>query len=83
MEGKPLKLTPIEYKLLYFLATNPGQTLSQQTLLEKVWGQDFLDDASYLKVHIHYLRQKLGDDPTNPRWIRTVPRRGYKFVAPV
>lgn len=80
VRGKPVKLTPIEYKLLCQLVKHAGETLSQQILLENVWGEDYLDAANYLKVHVHYLRQKLEDNPRNPQWIVTVPRRGYKFV---
>ncbi|MDY6834419.1 MAG: response regulator transcription factor [Chloroflexota bacterium] len=80
MRGKPVRLTPIEYKLLCQLVKHAGETLSQKVLLEKVWGEDYLDAANYLKVHIHYLRQKLEEEPRNPQWIITVPRRGYKFV---
>ena len=81
LRSKLLKLTPIEYKLLYQLVNNPGQTLSQQLLIERVWGEEYLYAADFLKVHIHHLRQKLEDDPRNPCWIVTIPRRGYKFVV--
>ena len=81
LRGTTLKLTPTEFKLLYHLASNPGETQSQQVLLEKIWGEAYLEDTTFLKVHIHYLRQKLGDSASNPRWIATVPRKGYLFLA--
>ena len=82
LEGKPVKLTPTEYRLLCHLISNIGQMVPQQILLEKVWGEDYADSSDYLKVHIHRLRQKLGDTPKSPQMIVTVPGRGYKFIAP-
>ncbi len=74
-----ISLTPIEYRLLCQLALNNGKTVSHQSLIEKVWGQEYLNTPGVLKVHIHRLRRKLGDNPDNPQLITTVPRRGYKF----
>ncbi|RLC94244.1 MAG: DNA-binding response regulator [Chloroflexi bacterium] len=74
-----INLTPIEYRLLCQLAINSGKTVSHQTLIEKVWGQEYLNTPGVLKVHIHRLRRKLGDNPEHPTMITTVPRRGYRF----
>ncbi len=79
LHGKEIKLTPTEYKLLCELVSNSGETVSQQALIEKVWGEEYLDTPKILKVHIHRLRRKLGDNPDNPQMIVTVSRRGYRF----
>ena len=81
LQGNPIRLTPIQYKLLYYLANNAGHVMSHDALVAKVWGDEEVDiGGESLKVHIHYLRQKLGDNPHNPARIVTVPGFGYKFV---
>jgi DNA-binding response OmpR family regulator len=80
VQGKPTRLTPIQYKLLYYLVSNAGHTVPQSTLVTNIWGEEEVDiGGESLKVHIHYLRQKLGDNPHNPTKIITVPGVGYKF----
>jgi len=81
LQGNPIRLTPIQYKLLYYLVNNAGHVMSHNSLVSKVWGDEEVDiGGESLKVHIHYLRQKLGDNPHNPARIITVPGFGYKFV---
>ena len=77
-----VKLTPTEYKLLYYLARNEGRVLSHRTLLEKVWGSEYSDAPYHLKKYIQRLRLKLKDDPLNPRLIFTEWGVGYRFVSP-
>ncbi len=79
LHGKEVKLTPIEYRLLCELVLNHGTPVSQKNLIERVWGEEYLDEPNVLKVHIHRLRRKLGDQNDNPQRIATVFRRGYKF----
>ena len=74
-----MNLTPIEYKLLCELANNAGRTVSQRALLEKVWGEEYLNAPNVLKVHMHRLRRKLKDNPKSPRAIVTMPGKGYKL----
>jgi DNA-binding response OmpR family regulator len=81
LAGEPVRLTSTEYNLLYFLATNPGQVLPHEFLLTKVWGPEYRDAPDYLKVHIRHLREKLGDDAQNPRFIFTERSKGYRFVG--
>jgi len=81
LHGEEIKLTPIEYRLLCELAARAGQTVSQKALIEKVWGEAYLDTPSVLKVHIHRLRRKLRDNPENPHIISTMSRRGYQLKA--
>ncbi len=81
LEGERLELTPTEYKLLYHLVRNAGHVLQHGTLLAKVWGREYVDEVDYLRVYIRRLRDKLGDDPDNPRYIRTERGLGYRFLA--
>ena len=75
-----LKLTPTEYQLLYHLTKNAGKVMTHRTLLGRVWGREYLDETNYLKVHIKHLRQKLDDDPAEPKYIMTERTVGYKFA---
>lgn len=80
VQGRSVSLTPIQYKLLCCLASNAGHTVTQSTLATKIWGEEGADiSGESIKVHIHYLRQKLGDNPHNPTRIVTVPGVGYRF----
>jgi two-component system, OmpR family, KDP operon response regulator KdpE len=81
LRGERLDLTPTEYKLLYHLVRNAGQVLQHGTLLAKVWGREYVDEVDYIRVYIRRLRDKLGDDPERPRYIRTERGLGYRFVA--
>jgi two-component system KDP operon response regulator KdpE len=81
LRGEPLDLTPTEYKLLYHLIRNAGHVLQHGTLLAKVWGREYVDEVDYLRVYIRRLRDKLGDDPDHPRYIRTERGLGYRFIA--
>ncbi len=80
--GVHLELTPTEYKLLYHLVRNAGHVLQHATLLAKVWGREYVDEVDYIRVYIRRLRDKLGDDPDDPRYIQTVRGLGYRFIAP-
>ncbi|MGH2380249.1 MAG: response regulator transcription factor, partial [Candidatus Limnocylindria bacterium] len=71
LRDEDLSLTPTEYKLLYHLVRNAGHILQHSTLLAKVWGREYVDEVDYLRVYIRRLRDKLGDDPDHPRYIRT------------
>jgi two-component system KDP operon response regulator KdpE len=82
LHGERLDLTPTEYKLLYHLVRNSGHVLQHGTLLAKVWGREYVDEVDYIRVYIRRLRDKLGDDPDHPRYIRTERGLGYRFIAP-
>ena len=82
LRGVRLELTPTEYKLLYHLVRNAGHVLQHGTLLAKVWGREYIDEVDYLRVYVRRLRDKLGDDADDPRYIRTERGLGYRFVAP-
>ena len=78
-DGREMRLTPKETQLLATFMRNKGQTLTRKFLMKKVWDTDFLDDTRTLDVHIHWVRQKIEDDPRHPVYITTVRRVGYRF----
>ncbi len=77
--GKEVKLTPTEYSLLQEFVLNAGKVLTHTHLLNKVWGSEYREEREYLHVFVRRLRAKLEPDPTNPRYIITVPGIGYQF----
>ncbi|MEJ5222899.1 MAG: response regulator transcription factor [Anaerolineales bacterium] len=79
-DGKIVKLRPTEYRLLYHLVQNAGWVVSHDQLLSKVWGYEYRDEPHYVRLYINYLREKLEDDPANPRYILTERGVGYRFV---
>lgn len=81
LKGENLKLTRKEYDLLALLTRNAGKVLTHDYLLRQIWGPAQTDQAQYLRVHIGNLRQKLYDDPSQPRFILTEPGVGYRFIA--
>lgn len=82
LKGNRLDLTPTEYKLLYHFVRNAGRVLTHETLLSRVWGREYVNEMDYLRVYVRRLREKLGDDPLHPRYIRTERGLGYRFLAP-
>jgi DNA-binding response OmpR family regulator len=82
VHGEVVPLTSTEYKLLEVLVRHAGTVVPHQLLLERAWGPEYRHDTQYLKVYIRRLRQKLGDDAEQPRYIRTEWGTGYRFVAP-
>ena len=81
VHGEPVKLTPVEYKLLFHLARNAGRLMPHQALLDRVWGADYVASPDYLKVFVSRLRGKL-ERPGGPRYIETERGLGYRFVRP-
>jgi len=79
VNGKKLKLTPREFRLLALLVENNDRVLSHQQMLEKVWGWEYIDDVDYVRIYISHLRQKIEPDPSRPRYILTEPGVGYCF----
>ena len=77
--GKPVALTPTEFKLLLTLAQNSGRVLTHEQLVEHVWGYDADADEDYVKRFIWYLRHKIEDDPSQPVYITTERGVGYRF----
>lgn len=81
--GKPVHLTPIEFKLLEKLLEKPGGVVLRRDLLVSVWGLHAADQTHYLRLYISQLRQKLEDNPANPVHLINEPGVGYKFCAPL
>jgi two-component system alkaline phosphatase synthesis response regulator PhoP len=80
LDGRPLQLTPIEFKLLGVLAREPGRVFSRAQIIEKAFGYDFDSFDRTIDVHILKLRRKLEPDPRHPRYIKTVYGAGYKLL---
>jgi DNA-binding response OmpR family regulator len=77
--GQPVELTPLEFDLLRALAAEVGHVLSMDDLLNRVWGEEYVGQPQVVYVHIHGLRERLEEDPQNPRRIVTVRGVGYKL----
>ncbi len=75
-----IHLTPKEYDLLNYMATNQGKVLTHTQLLTKIWGAEFANDSHTLRVHIANLRNKIEDNPQRPEFIKTETRVGYRFM---
>jgi DNA-binding response OmpR family regulator len=78
---RDIKVTPLECRLLTLLLANAGQVVHTDRLLVHVWGHRGGGDRQLLKQLVHRLRQKIGDDPEQPRWLETVPSVGYRLRA--
>jgi DNA-binding response OmpR family regulator len=79
-DNELVELSPIEYQLLAHLVQERGHIVPRRDLLINVWGPGYADELSYLSVYIRYLRCKIEDDPSNPRYIRTRWKLGYFFA---
>lgn len=79
-QGQPLHLTPIEYRLLTHLASQPDRVITHQQLLKAVWGPGHAEDTHYVRVHLANLRKKVEDNASMPRHLRTEAGVGYRFV---
>ena len=78
--GAPVHLTPIEYRLLNLLIANSGKVLTHRQILREVWGPSHTEDGHYVRVYMGHLRQKLEDDPAQPKHILTETAVGYRLV---
>jgi two-component system KDP operon response regulator KdpE len=78
---KPVHLTPTEYELLRYLALHAGKPVSHTTLLRQVWGEYAVGDNYNTRYVVAQIRKKLGDDPSNPRYIVNEPGVGYRLEA--
>jgi two-component system KDP operon response regulator KdpE len=82
VRGEKVSLTRTEYALLRQLALNANRVMLHQDLLTAVWGSEYRDDIDYLRAYIRYLRQKLEENPHEPRYILTTPGVGYTLTCP-
>lgn len=84
MRDQEIQLTPMEFELLYFLASHPGQVFDRATLFRQVWGREYEygRETNLIDVCVRRLREKIERDPSNPEYLRTVRGVGYKIEAP-
>ncbi len=80
-DGTRPHLTPIEWRLLEYMARNAGRLIAQRELLQAVWGPEYGSEAGYLRVHLGHLRRKVEPDPATPVHIVTEPGLGYRFFV--
>ena len=79
VKGRPVRLTPTEYELLRYLALHAGKPVTHTTLLRQVWGEYAVGDKYNTRYVVAQIRKKLGDDPSNPRYIVSEPGVGYRL----
>jgi two-component system response regulator RegX3 len=82
LAGEVLELSRKEYELLHLLMANAGVVLRRERLIEEVWDTTWFGTTKTLDVHVSGLRRKLGDDPSDPRYLHTVRGVGFRFAAP-
>ncbi len=78
--GRQVHLSPTEYRLLLHLLANAGKVLTHRQILQQVWGPAYLDREHYVRLHMSHLRQKLEDDPAQPRHLITETAVGYRLL---
>jgi len=82
-QGQTVELRYKAFELLSLLMSQAGRVVSRAEIFDKVWGTDWIGDTRTLEVHIRWLREKLEDDPSQPRYMQTVRSVGYRFIAGV
>jgi DNA-binding response OmpR family regulator len=82
LDGEELSLARKEFDLLAELVRHAGRVVTREDLMARVWDENWFGSTKTLDVHIRWLRQKLGDDPTTPRYLHTVRGVGFRFTAP-
>lgn len=81
LRGNEVPLTPIEYRIIAYLAQNVGRVITQDLLLEHVWGPEYVGESHMLQVNINRLRRKIEDDPAHPHYLQTKVGVGYLMPA--
>ncbi len=79
IEDKEIKLTPVEFRLLAYMATNVSRVLSYEQILFNIWGNEYMGNDDYVHVYVSYLRSKIEQDPKEPRYIQSIHGIGYIF----
>ncbi len=80
MKGEPVELTQVEFQIMEYFLTNPGKALGRSSILDRVWGADYVGEEKIVDVNIRRLRMKLEKDPSEPQHIVTVWGMGYKWA---
>lgn len=83
LRGEPVNLTAKEFEILALLAANPGQVFTRSQIYEHIWGEDSSVDESTITVFMRKIREKIEDNPSQPKYLLTVWRVGYKFAEKV
>lgn len=83
VDGKPVHLTPIEFKILRCLIQNKGTVMPPDEIIQEVWGDNYLDATNSLSVYMRYLREKIEAEPSHPRYLHTKWGKGYYFRPPL
>ena len=81
--GVPIRLQEQPFRVLAMLAERPGEVITREQLQERIWGNTFVDFDQSLNKAVNRVREALNDNAGTPQYIETVPRRGYRFIAPV
>jgi DNA-binding winged helix-turn-helix (wHTH) protein len=81
--GAPIRLQEQPFRVLAMLAERPGEIITREQLQERIWGDTFVDFDQSLNKAVNRVREALNDDAGTPQYVETVPRRGYRFIAPV
>jgi DNA-binding response OmpR family regulator len=79
-DGELIKLLPKEYKMFLYMVKHPNQILSKEQICSQVWGEDYIGFDNTIMVHIRRLREKIENEPSNPKYIINIKGLGYKFV---
>lgn len=79
LAGKEIRLTDIEFRLLWELVSKEGKAIPYSELLTKIWGADYQKEKGYVHTYIRFLRKKIEADPDNPKHFINIPRVGYRF----
>ena len=80
LNGAQIHLTPVEYRIMEYLARNSGKMITYQMLLEKIWGPYTSGSNKILRVNMTNIRRKIGDNPAEPKYIFTEPGVGYRMA---
>lgn len=81
ISGQAIELTVTEFEMLYLLASHPGQVFSRNQMLSKIWDFSYEGDTTTVTVHVRRLREKIEQNPSDPKYIKTVWGIGYKFAG--
>src|SRR5271155_230387 len=81
--GAPIRLQEQPFRVLAMLAERPGEVITREQLRQQIWGNTFVDFDQSLNKAVNRVREALNDNAGTPQYVETIPRRGYRFIAPV
>jgi two-component system response regulator VicR len=79
VQGRLVELSPKEFKILYLLASHPGEVLTREQIISEIWGNEYIGEITSIAVFVRKIREKIEDDPAHPRYLQTVWHLGYRF----